>query len=55
VEIEKVLANAAVVSQGHMTSELVVPGMRFNSYMFLIEKPLPRQLFNDKFYEIKKR
>jgi len=55
VEIEKVLANAADVSQGHMTSELAVLGMRCNSYTFLKEKPLPKQLFNDKFYEIKKK
>jgi hypothetical protein len=45
-----VLANAADVSQGHMTSEQVVPGMRHTSYTFFKEKLLPKQLSNDKFY-----
>jgi hypothetical protein len=50
VQLENVLANASDVSQGHMTSEQVAPGKRYNSYTFLKQKLLPKQLFNEKFY-----
>ena len=50
METENVLANASDVSQGHMTLQQVVPEMRYNSYTFLKEKLLPKQLFNEQFY-----